>query len=124
MADDVEINSSEAEYPNCGVPGPASIAINTVVTGQFIFIEMSGAPTIGRLGGPATTVAIGSVDAVDAYLHGTTNDYITQKAGIGGAIGGGFWAGAGAGATYSKSGSECLHCVSPTQHRLQKSQAF
>ena len=60
MADDVEYNSSEAEYPNYRVPGPASIAINTVVTGQFKIVEMSGAPTIGRLGGPVVTVAIGS----------------------------------------------------------------
>lgn len=40
---------------------------------------MSGAPTIGRLGGPATTVAIRSVDMVDAYLHGTTNAFPVER---------------------------------------------
>jgi hypothetical protein len=105
MADENGINSSETGYPNYGLSVPASIAVNTVVTGQFTIVEMSGARTIGRLGGPVTTVAIGSVDVVDAYLHGTTNDVITQTAGIGGAIGGGFLAGAGAGATLGAFGA-------------------
>lgn len=90
MADEKEMNSSEDGYPNYGLSVPASIAVNTVVTGQFTIVEMYGAKTIGRLGGPVMTVAIGSVDVVDAYRHGSTNDVVTRTAGIGGAMGGGF----------------------------------
>jgi len=42
MADENEINSSETGYPNYGLSVPASIAVNTVVTGQFTIVEMSG----------------------------------------------------------------------------------
>jgi len=107
MADENEINTvtTGSGYPGYGLSVPASMAINTVVTSQFTIVEMSGARTVGRLGGPVTTVAIGSVDVVDAYMHGTTNDVITQTAGIGGAIAGGFLAGAGAGATLGAFGA-------------------
>ena len=78
MADQEDTSgSSETGHPNYGLSAPASVAINFAVSAKYTIVEMSGAPTIGRLGGPATTVAIGSVDAVDAYLHGTTNDQIT-----------------------------------------------
>ena len=100
MADENNSNEGAANstYPNYGLSVPASVAINTVVTGQYTLVEMAGAKTVGRLGGPITTVVIGSVDVVDAYQHGTTGDVVVQTAGIGGAVGGGWLGGATAGA--------------------------
>ena len=64
------------------------------MTSQYTIAEIAGgATTLGRWGGPVTTVVIGSVYVVDAYKHGTTNDVIVQTAGVGGAVGGGWLGG-------------------------------
>ena len=52
MADENNSNEGAANstYPNYGLSVPASVAINTVVTGQYTLVEMAGAKTVGRLG--------------------------------------------------------------------------
>ncbi len=62
-------------------------------------MEKLGAKAVGKLGGPVTTVVIGSVDVIDAYRNGTTGDVVVQTAGIGGAVGGGIIGGFVAGGT-------------------------
>jgi hypothetical protein len=99
MAEPESRNTSEVtiSYPNYGLPAEASIAITSVVTGQFTIVESAGYRTIGRLGGAATTIVIGSVDIVDAYRNGNTNDVVVHSFGLGGAVFGGLIAGAAAG---------------------------
>jgi len=99
MAEPESRNTSEVtiSYPNYGLPAEVSIAITSVVTGQFTIVESAGYRTIGWLGGGATTIVIGSVDIVNAYRNGTTNDVVVQSFGLGGAVFGGWIAGAAAG---------------------------
>ena len=44
MADENNSNEGAANstYPNYGLSVPASVAINTVVTGQYTLVEMAG----------------------------------------------------------------------------------
>ena len=94
-----------SSQPNFGLPTHASIAINTVVTGQFTVVETLGEKAFGKFGGPVVSGVIGLVDVVDAYRNGTTNDVIVQSSGVSGSLGGGFLAGAGVGAAFGAAGA-------------------
>ncbi|MEZ5791441.1 MAG: Hint domain-containing protein [Nitratireductor sp.] len=91
--DNSSTGGASSTYPSYGVSVPASLAINTVITAQYTAIEMAGARAVGRMGGPITTVVLGSVDVADAYQRGTTGDVVVQVAGIGGGIVGGWLGG-------------------------------
>jgi len=73
-------------YENFGLPAGVSITINTVVETQFHLAGQHVTTGLSRFGGPATTIALGSVDVVDAYRHGAMTDVIVQSAGADGDV--------------------------------------
>jgi len=81
--------SNETGAPSFGLPEEVSISINTIVVSKFAISDALSTVKIGNLGGSATTVVIGSVDVVDAYKHGTSQDVVVQSSGVAGAVAGG-----------------------------------